>query len=118
MIKALKFTGETAHMKKLILSALILTALSTPTLTHSIPYKTLFDISMILGSSYSLLFNRPSTIRDHYYKDGSGYSVKHTTPPTFLLTHLGIYAYAFHSLWKTYKNYKENAGKIQVKTAH
>ncbi len=103
-------------MKKLILSALILTTLSTPTLTHSIPYKTLFDISMIVGGTHSLLLNINNTI-DWCYKRGSYKGTSFHRLPTFLLTHLGIYAYAFHSLWKTYKNYKENAGKIQVKTA-
>ncbi len=94
-------------MKKLILSALMLTALSVPSFTHSIPYKPLFDIVMIAGNTRSFLKNYPE-----YSPDCE------PCKPSFLLAHFGIYAYAFHSLWKSYKNYKENAGKIQVKMTH
>ncbi len=89
-------------MKKQLLSALMVITLSAPTLTHPIALKTIFDMSMILAATLSYR-NKFSSLTNHHL-------------PT-LVTHLGIYAYAIPSLWKAYKDYKKNDGKIQVKQA-
>ena len=109
-------------MKKLILSALMLTALSAPTLTHPIALQTAFDMGMFLtnlvmtpeilkswGAPVPPIFIRTKLLK-----------VPHKNTPTYkksyplTIAHLGLYMYTVRGLWKAYKE-RKNTGTIQVK---
>ncbi len=93
-------------MKKLILSALMLIALSTPTLTHPIALKTVVDAGMLLAN----LVLTPEVLQLWGEKNSSTYRQK--IPLT--IAHLGLYFYTISALSKAYEE-RKNSGIIQVK---
>ncbi len=133
MMKALKITGE--DMKKQILSALILTALSAPTLTHPIALKTAFDMGMFLTNlimTPEILASRGAPIPEKiiwtnllvkpaYVKPAYEHLPSRHQDPTYKkslplsIVQVGLYVYTVSGLWKAYKEHK-NSGTIQVKT--
>ncbi len=108
-------------MKKLILSALMLTALSAPTLTHPIALQTAFDMGMFLTNlvmtprvlkSWGITF---SPILWRISRHPQFETTSQTTLKSFgTIAHLGLYMYTARRLWKAYKE-RKNTGTIQVK---
>ncbi len=107
-------------MKKQILAALMLTALSAPTLTHPIAFKTAFDMGIFLCN----LVMTP-TVLDSWgiplssiLRRKPNYHFQIEVAPLIknvgTIAHLGLYFYTLSGLWKAYKE-RNNGGKIQVK---
>ena len=100
-------------MKKPILAALMITALATSTISHAIAIKPIFDAAALLVTTYSLLRN--SKKPRHNATTKQFYDESPKAKYSFFATHVAVYCYAIPSLWKQYKEHKNNAGTIKVK---
>ena len=101
-------------MKKQILTLCMISAFATSTVSHAIPVKPIFDIAAMLATTYSLLNNSRIRVKDILCSN----MVIYKSPKakfSFFAAHLAVYAYAGNSLWKAYKEYKNNDGTIKVK---
>ncbi len=97
-------------MKKLIFSALMLTALSTPTLTHPLDLKTVFDAGMFITNLVMTY-----EVNRQWNKHTLLATKRMRILKNCILTaaNLGLYIYTVPALWKAYKE-RKNSGSIKV----
>ncbi len=98
-------------MKKQILTALMLTALSTPTLNHPLALKTVFDAGMFITN---LVMTHEVKRQWNEYPLLATKRMRILKNCILTAANLGLYIYTVSGLRKAYKE-RKNSGTIQVK---